>query len=84
VVQRSLGGLPFIAEDLGLTQDVCALRDRFHLPGMRVLQFAFDGHLDNPYLPDNYIPIPVLTTIPRHASGTKNCPTLSGEPSGAT
>jgi 4-alpha-glucanotransferase len=55
VVQRELGGLPFIAEDLGvITPDVSALRDRFHLPGMRVLQFAFDGHPDNPHLPENY------------------------------
>ena len=45
VVQEALGGLPFIAEDLRLiTPDVCALRDWFQLPGMRVLQFAFDGH----------------------------------------
>ena len=55
VVQRELGGLPFIAEDLGLiTPDVSALREQFHLPGTRVLQFAFDGHSDNPHLPDNY------------------------------
>jgi len=54
-VQRDLGGLPFIAEDLGLiTPDVRALRDQFHLPGTKVLQFAFDGHSDNPYLPENY------------------------------
>jgi 4-alpha-glucanotransferase len=54
-VQRELGALPFIAEDLGsITPDVYALRDLFHLPGMRVLQFAFDGKSDNPYLPGNY------------------------------
>jgi 4-alpha-glucanotransferase len=54
-VQRELGGLPFIAEDLGsITPDVYALRDLFHLPGTRVLQFAFDGKSDNPYLPGNY------------------------------
>ena len=54
-LQRQLGALPFIAEDLGLiTPDVYALRDEFQLPGMRVLQFAFDGKPDNPYLPDNY------------------------------
>ncbi len=54
-IQRKLGGLPFIAEDLGLiTPDVRTLRDQFHLPGTKVLQFAFDGHSDNPYLPDNY------------------------------
>ena len=47
-LQRELGSLPFIAEDLGqITPDVYALRDQFHLPGMRVLQFAFDGHSDN-------------------------------------
>ena len=43
-----------IAEDLGvITSDVEALRDAFQLPGMKVLQFAFDGHRDNPYLPEN-------------------------------
>jgi 4-alpha-glucanotransferase len=30
------------------------MRDRFHLPGMRILQFAFDGRKDNPYLPENF------------------------------
>lgn len=43
-VQEELGKLPIIAEDLGLvTPEVRALRDRFELPGMRVLQFAFHG-----------------------------------------
>ena len=43
--RAALGALPFLAEDLGLiTPDVTALRDRFGLPGMRVLQFAFDGN----------------------------------------
>src|SRR5260370_2410010 len=55
-VQTEVGHLPFIAEDLGLiTPDVQALRDQFRLPGMRVLQFAFDGHADNPYLPHNFV-----------------------------
>lgn len=63
VVQQALGGLPFIAEDLGLiTPDVVALRDKFGLPGMRVLQFAFDGHSDNPHLPQNYTPNTVVYT----------------------
>jgi 4-alpha-glucanotransferase len=54
-VRRELDALPFIAEDLGLiTPDVCALRDEFHIPGTRVLQFAFDGSPDNPHLPANY------------------------------
>ena len=48
------GALPLIAEDLGvITPDVEALRDGFQLPGMKVLQFAFDGLQDNPYLPEN-------------------------------
>jgi len=54
-VENELGGLPFVAEDLGLiTTDVISMRDGLHLPGMRVLQFAFDGHKDNPYLPENF------------------------------
>ena len=49
------GQLPVIAEDLGIiTPPVRALRAAVGLPGMRVLQFAFDGHADNPYLPHNY------------------------------
>ncbi len=40
--QERLGSLPIIAEDLGVvTPEVKALRDRFHFPGMRILQFAF-------------------------------------------
>jgi 4-alpha-glucanotransferase len=55
-LQSELGGLPFIAEDLGIiTPDVVALRDQFQVPGTRVLQFAFDGHADNPYLPHNFV-----------------------------
>ena len=46
--------LPIIAEDLGIiTEDVNNLRDDFDLPGMKILQFAFDGNKDNPYLPKN-------------------------------
>ena len=55
-VRGKLGGLPFIAEDLGLiTPEVEALRDRFALPGMRVLQFGFGGDVGNPFLPHNYV-----------------------------
>jgi 4-alpha-glucanotransferase len=71
--EKELGGLPFIAEDLGLiTPDVVTLRDQFQLPGMRVLQFAFDGHSDNPHLPDNYVPNTVVYT------GTHDNPTTRG------
>ena len=55
MVQRALGGLPIIAEDLGvITPEVLALRERFQLPGMRVLQFAFGDKPTNAYLPHNY------------------------------
>jgi 4-alpha-glucanotransferase len=72
-VQTAIGGLPFLAEDLGIiTPDVTALRDAFHVPGTRVLQFAFDGHADNPYLPDNYSLNTVVYT------GTHDNPTTRG------
>ncbi|MGA2416526.1 MAG: 4-alpha-glucanotransferase [Candidatus Sulfotelmatobacter sp.] len=62
-VEHELGGLPFIAEDLGIiTPDVSALRDQFQLAGTRVLQFAFDGHSDNPYLPNNFVHNTVVYT----------------------
>ena len=48
------GSLPLVAEDLGLiTSKVEKLRDDFELAGMKILQFAFDGNLSNPYLPEN-------------------------------
>lgn len=69
-IEKEVGALPFIAEDLGLiTPDVSALRDQFHVPGTRVLQFAFDGHRDNPHLPDNYVTNTVVYT------GTHDNPT---------
>ena len=52
--QLQAGRLPIIAEDLGvITPPVEALRDSFELPGMKILQFAFDGDPTNPYLPAN-------------------------------
>jgi len=54
-MQRSLGGLPIIAEDLGvITPPVEALRDQFGLPGMKILQFAFGDDPHNPHCPFNY------------------------------
>lgn len=51
-LQADLGDLPLVAEDLGLiTPDVIALRRKFNLPGMRVLQFAFGGQNDDVHLP---------------------------------
>ncbi len=53
-VQNALGKLPLIAENLGvITPEVEALRKRFRLPGMRVLQFAFSGP-DNTFLPHHH------------------------------
>lgn len=52
--REALGGLPFIAEDLGVvTEAVKALRDQFELPGMKVLQFAFSPGAES-YLPHNH------------------------------
>ncbi|GIW44109.1 MAG: 4-alpha-glucanotransferase [Candidatus Binatia bacterium] len=56
-LQRSLGGLPLVAEDLGaVTPEVDALREQFQLPGMKVLQFAFSSDAGNRFLPHNYSP----------------------------
>jgi 4-alpha-glucanotransferase len=56
-VLRELGSLPFLAEDLGVvTDEVHALRNRFSLPGMRILQFAFDDPNGSDYLPHRYVP----------------------------
>lgn len=54
-LEKALGRLPLVAEDLGLiTPEVEALRRRFSIPGMKVLQFAFGGDARNPYLPHNH------------------------------
>ena len=69
-IRAQLSSLPFIAEDLGsITPDVTALLDQFQFPGNRVLQFAFDGRPDNPYLPHNYVSNTVVYT------GTHDNPT---------
>ncbi len=61
VIKKELGDIPIIAEDLGLiTDSVKKLRDDFELPGMKILQFAFDakeagkGGCTNPFLPHMY------------------------------
>ena len=60
---EQLGSLPIVAEDLGIiTPDVVALRDKYHFPGMKILQFAFDSGADNPYLPPNHCPNSVVYT----------------------
>jgi 4-alpha-glucanotransferase len=71
-VRQELGGLPFVAEDLGvITEDVCALRDHFNIPGTKVLQFAFDGDRKNPHLPENYSPNSVVYTATHDNATTR-------------
>lgn len=54
-LQQTFGPLPLVAEDLGvITTEVVALRKKYGLPGMKVLQFAFDGTPHNPYLPHQH------------------------------
>ncbi len=57
--------MPFIAEDLGdIDNKVYRLRDKFGIPGMKVLQFAFNNAFGKSiHLPHNY---------------TKNCIVYSG------
>ncbi len=59
-LRTELGELPFIAEDLGLiTPAVHRLRDDFGLPGMTILQFAFNSDHTNSFLPHNFRPYSV-------------------------
>jgi 4-alpha-glucanotransferase len=54
-IKKELGDLPIIAEDLGVvTKEVIKLREVNNLPGMKILQFAFDSDSNNEYLPHNY------------------------------
>jgi 4-alpha-glucanotransferase len=62
-LQQVFGELPLVAEDLGLiTPEVDALREAFGMPGMKILQFAFDSGPDNPYLPHNHVAASVVYT----------------------
>ncbi len=54
-VFNQLGNLNIIAEDLGvITPDVVALREKFNMPGMKILQFAFDSGEENDFMPHTY------------------------------
>jgi 4-alpha-glucanotransferase len=54
-IRESLQSLPLIAEDLGeITPDVIELRESLGLPGMKILQFAFQTDPTDPFLPHNY------------------------------
>jgi 4-alpha-glucanotransferase len=62
-LKEVFGDLPFIAEDLGLiTPEVVELRERFGIPGMRVLQFGFSDRGAHIYLPHQYVPNTVAYT----------------------
>jgi len=74
-LQKDLGKLPVIAEDLGvITPEVEELRESLGFPGMKVLQFAFGGGQwgKSIYLPHNYSPNCVVYT------GTHDNDTLCG------
>jgi len=73
VLYANFKPLPIIAEDLGLiSAEVARLRQDYRLPGMVILQFAFDSDADNPYLPHNHKPDGVVYT------GTHDNNTLKG------
>ena len=72
-IQAELGNIPIIAEDLGvMTVDVESLRDKFRLPGMKILQFAFDSAEANDFIPHSFIKNCVVYT------GTHDNETLMG------
>ena len=51
-IEKALGKLPIVAEDLGfITDDVIALRDGCGFPGMKILQFGFGAEGDHEFLP---------------------------------
>lgn len=72
-LQAASGDLPLVAEDLGIiTHEVTALRHKYKLPGMSVLQFAFDHFEDNPHKPWN------VTNNTVYYTGTHDNDTLLG------
>ena len=72
-IGQALGELPIVAEDLGfITPDVHALRHALGYPGMKILQFAFSGDGEHPYLPQNFEPEVVVYT------GTHDNDTVAG------
>jgi len=72
LVNKALGRLPFIAEDLGeITSDVELLRDHFDLPGMKVLQFAFgDDLITTIHIPHNFATPNCLVYTGTHDNNT--------------
>jgi 4-alpha-glucanotransferase len=56
VLEKEFPDLPFVAEDLGeINEAVYELRDKFKLPGMKVLQFAFGDDMGlTDHIPHNF------------------------------
>ncbi len=72
-LREELGDLPLIAEDLGIiTRQVENLRDRYDLPGMKILQFAFDWNNKNSYLPHNITNKNCILYTGTHDNNTTN------------
>ncbi len=72
-LEDKLGDLPLIAEDLGnITCEVEQLRDDLNLPGMKILQFAFDFNKKNPYLPHNFKTKNCIVYTGTHDNNTTN------------
>jgi len=62
-VERELGRIPLVVEDLGvITPPVHRLREALGAPGMRVLQFAFDGGRPNVHALANHLEDSVVYT----------------------
>ena len=73
-LREVFGELPFIAEDLGLiTPEVNELRERFGMPGMRILQFGFADYGGQMYLPHQYVPNTVAYTGTHDTNTTLGC-----------
>ncbi len=54
-VIETLGNIPIIVEDIGIiTDSVTELRDYYNFPGIKILQCAFDGNINNVNLPCNF------------------------------
>ena len=71
-LQREMGSLPIIAENLGfITPEVVQLMKSFNFPGMAILQFAFDGDTNSEFLPHNY-PTNIIAYSGTHDNDTTN------------
>jgi 4-alpha-glucanotransferase len=70
-ISSKLGSLNIIAEDLGIiTPEVEKLRDDLGFPGMKVLQFGFDGNPENNHLPHNFTTPNCITYTGTHDNDT--------------